>query len=182
MKQHTVIAHRIFRSVEARLGPNFFLRIADELAHFHHERRDGKGYPAGLKAEAIPLAGRIMALVDVYDALVNQRVYKPPLTHDEAVAEIRASRGQHFDPEVVEASSRSRPSSGGSAPGTPMPPLRRPVPRPLRSIVQTVPNADPEPREDRCRPRTGVEHPRSEHAAREARSLRRGGVRLGALE
>jgi len=103
MKKHTVIAHEVFRSAEARLGPNFFLRIADELAHSHHERWDGNGYPVGLKAEAIPLAGRIMALVDVYDALINRRVYKPPMSHEEAVAQIKAGRGQHFDPEVVEA-------------------------------------------------------------------------------
>jgi adenylate cyclase len=103
MKKHTVIGHRIFRAVEARLGPNSFLRIADELAHSHHERWDGKGYPIGLQAGAIPLAGRIMALVDVYDALINRRVYKPSLSHEEAVAEIKAGRGEHFDPEVVDA-------------------------------------------------------------------------------
>ncbi len=100
---HTVIGHQIFRAVEARLGPNSFLRVADELAHSHHERWDGKGYPIGLQAGAIPLAGRIMALVDVYDALINRRVYKPPLSHEEAVAEIKAGRGEHFDPEVVDA-------------------------------------------------------------------------------
>lgn len=103
MKKHTLIAHQIFRAAEARLGPNSFLRIADQLAHSHHERWDGSGYPVGLQAEAIPLAGRIMALVDVYDALINRRAYKPPLSHEEAVAEIKAGRGKHFDPEIVDA-------------------------------------------------------------------------------
>ena len=103
MKKHTVIAHQIFRAAEVRLGTNSFLRIADEFAHTHHERWDGNGYPVGLRAEAIPLAGRIMALVDVYDALISPRVYKPALSHPEAVAVIRGGRGKHFDPEIVDA-------------------------------------------------------------------------------
>jgi adenylate cyclase len=103
MKQHTVIAHRIFREAEDRLGSNSFLRIADQLAHSHHERWDGTGYPAGLRGEAIPLAGRIMAVVDVYDALISRRTYKPPRTHEEAVTTIAAGRGSHFDPDIVDA-------------------------------------------------------------------------------
>ena len=103
MKQHTVIAHRIFREAAARLGSNSFLRIADQVAHSHHERWDGTGYPVGLQGEAIPLAGRIMAVVDVYDALTSHRAYKPPMTHAEAVATIVADRGSHFDPDIVDA-------------------------------------------------------------------------------
>ncbi len=103
MKKHTVIGHQVFRAAEARLGTNSFLRIADELAHSHHERWDGNGYPNGLQAEAIPLAGRIMALADAYDALISRRVYKPALSHEEAVAQIKAGRGSYFDPEVVDA-------------------------------------------------------------------------------
>jgi CHASE2 domain-containing sensor protein len=103
MKQHTVIAHQIFREAEARLGSNSFLRIADQVAHSHHERWDGTGYPVGLRGEAIPLAGRIMAVVDVYDALISRRTYKPPRTHEEAVTTIVAGRGSHFDPDIVDA-------------------------------------------------------------------------------
>lgn len=103
MKQHTVIAHRIFREAEERLGSNSFLRIANEMAHSHHERWDGTGYPAGLRGEAIPLSGRIMAVVDVYDALISRRTYKPPKTHAEAVTTIAAGRGSHFDPDIVDA-------------------------------------------------------------------------------
>jgi adenylate cyclase len=103
MKQHTVIAHRIFHQAAERLGSNSFLRIADQVAHSHHERWDGTGYPAGLQGEAIPLAGRIMAVVDVYDALTSRRAYKPPMTHAEAVATIAAGRGSHFDPDLTDA-------------------------------------------------------------------------------
>ena len=103
MKQHTVIAHQIFRDAAARLGSNSFLRIVDQVASAHHERWDGTGYPEGLQGEAIPLAGRIMAVVDVYDALTNRRAYKPPMPHDEAVATIAAGRGTHFDPDIVDA-------------------------------------------------------------------------------
>ncbi len=103
MKQHTVIAHQIFREAEARLGSNSFLRIADQVAHSHHERWDGTGYPTGLRGEAIPLVGRIMAVVDVYDALISRRAYKPPRTHEEAVTTIVAGRGSHFDPDIVDA-------------------------------------------------------------------------------
>jgi len=102
MKKHTVIGHQVFRAAAARLGTNSFLRIADELAHSHHERWDGNGYPTGLQAEAIPLAGRIMALADVYDALISRRAYKAALSHEEAVAQITADRGTYFDPEVVD--------------------------------------------------------------------------------
>ena len=68
----------------------------------HHERWDGTGYPQRLAGEAIPLAGRLMAIADVYDALVSRRVYKLPIPHQEAVAAILAERGRQFDPVLVD--------------------------------------------------------------------------------
>jgi len=80
-----------------------FLSHARDIAHTHQEKWDGSGYPQGLKGEEIPLSGRIMAVADVYDALICKRVYKPPFTHEKAVAIISEGRGSHFDPDVVDA-------------------------------------------------------------------------------
>src|SRR5262249_45735931 len=80
-----------------------FFEIARKIARSHHENWDGTGYPDGLTGSEIPEAARIVHLADVYDALVNQRVYKPAWTHDEAAAAIVAARGKLFDPQVVMA-------------------------------------------------------------------------------
>ena len=80
-----------------------FLRLAKEIAYSHQEKWDGSGYPEGLKGEAIPLSARLMALADVYDALISRRVYKEGMPHEQALAIISAGRGQHFDPDVVDA-------------------------------------------------------------------------------
>ncbi|MQX37060.1 response regulator [Roseospira navarrensis] len=80
-----------------------FLRYACEIAGGHHEKWDGSGYPAGLEGDAIPLSARLMAVADVYDALISRRVYKPPFTHEDAISQIRGGRGSHFDPDVVDA-------------------------------------------------------------------------------
>lgn len=79
-----------------------YLIHAKRFAASHHERWDGSGYPLGLKGEAIPLEGRIMAIADVYDALVSERPYKKPFTHEEAMEIIRDDAGKHFDPKLVE--------------------------------------------------------------------------------
>ncbi len=84
-------------------SPVAFLRIAQEIARSHHERWDGSGYPDGLVGEDIPISARLMALADVFDALVFRRVYKPALSVETAVAEINAHSGTHFDPDVVAA-------------------------------------------------------------------------------
>jgi putative two-component system response regulator len=80
-----------------------FLYIAMDIAHYHHERWDGSGYPEGLAGEAIPLPARLMALADVFDALISKRAYKPALPLDRATAIIIEGRGAHFDPDVVDA-------------------------------------------------------------------------------
>jgi len=103
MKAHTVYGHDALKITERKLGKSNFLRFAREIAYTHQEKWDGSGYPQGLKGEEIPVSGRLMALADVYDALISKRVYKPPLSHEEAVRTIVDGRGTHFDPDVVDA-------------------------------------------------------------------------------
>ena len=80
-----------------------FLSLAREIAYGHHERWDGKGYPLGVSGEKIPLSARLMALADVYDALITRRVYKPAFPHEKAVEIIAEGRGTHFDPDLVDS-------------------------------------------------------------------------------
>ncbi|MGK4473722.1 HD-GYP domain-containing protein [Aeromonas molluscorum] len=103
MKRHSQIGADALASAEAQLGSNSFLRLAREIALTHHEKWDGSGYPNGLAGEAIPLSGRLMAVADVYDALISKRVYKPAFSHEEAAQIIVKGRGSHFDPCVVDA-------------------------------------------------------------------------------
>ncbi len=102
MQFHTTIGGDCLREIEQRLGSSNFLQMARAIAIAHHERWDGAGYPNGLKGEEIPLAARIVAIVDVYDALASKRVYKPPFPHEECVAIIRSQAGKHFDPDLVD--------------------------------------------------------------------------------
>ncbi len=103
MKRHTQYGHDALYHTEQKLKKSAFLRYAREIAYTHQEKWDGSGYPQGLKGEAIPISGRLMALADVYDALISKRIYKPPFTHEKAVDIIREGRGTHFDPDIVEA-------------------------------------------------------------------------------
>lgn len=103
MKQHTLFGEEVLRRSEQKLGRSTFLHLAREIAGSHQEKWDGSGYPRGLKGDAIPFSGRLMALADVYDALISKRIYKPPLPHEKAVAIIRAGRCTHFDPDVADA-------------------------------------------------------------------------------
>jgi len=103
MKQHTLFGEEALRRTEQKLGQSTFLRFAREIAGSHQEKWDGSGYPRGLKGDEIPFSGRLMALADVYDALISKRIYKPPLPHEKAVAIIRSGRGVHFDPDLVDA-------------------------------------------------------------------------------
>ena len=103
MKTHTTIGHDVIESSIRKLGKNSFLTIAAEMALSHQEKWDGSGFPQGLKGDAIPISGRLMALADVYDALISKRVYKSPSTHAVAVDIIKKGRGTHFDPDMVDA-------------------------------------------------------------------------------
>jgi Response regulator containing a CheY-like receiver domain and an HD-GYP domain len=98
IKKHAEIGAAIIRRIESNTSENAFLKHAEVFAESHHEKWDGTGYPNGIKGEEIPLEGRLMAIVDVYDALTNDRPYKKAYTHEEAVNIIRDGRGSHFDP------------------------------------------------------------------------------------
>jgi len=101
MKMHTTEGEKIIDSIIADSGDGYFLQNAKLFAGSHHERWDGSGYPRGLKGTDIPLQGRIMAIADVYDALVSERSYKKAFTHKEAVEIITENSGTHFDPELI---------------------------------------------------------------------------------
>jgi len=103
MKRHPVLGGDALGEAEGVLGESSFLHLAREIAYSHHEKWDGSGYPKGLKGNDIPLSGRLMALADVYDALVFKRVYKPAFSHDVTRRIIIQDRGKHFDPQVVDA-------------------------------------------------------------------------------
>jgi putative two-component system response regulator len=103
MKGHTLYGEEVIANLEQMAGhPTSFLSCAKEIAGSHHEKYDGSGYPRGITGEDIPLAGRIMAIADVYDALICRRRYKPAFTHEEAVAQIERGKGVQFDPLLVE--------------------------------------------------------------------------------
>jgi putative two-component system response regulator len=107
MKTHTVLGAEALAGAEADVDrPVPFLPIARTIARSHHERWDGSGYPDGLVGDEIPVPARLMALADVFDALISKRVYKEASGLDEAAEEIRASAGRHFDPDVVAAFER----------------------------------------------------------------------------
>jgi len=103
MKKHTNYGHDALRITEQKLGQDSFLRYAREIAYTHQEKWDGSGYPTGLKGDEIPISGRLMALADVYDALISKRVYKPPFPHEKAVEIIVEGKEKHFDPDIVDA-------------------------------------------------------------------------------
>lgn len=103
MKKHTTIGVEAL-SHDLKIGDvPAFIKTAIEVAGTHHERFDGSGYPAGLKGIGIPLPGRLMAIVDVYDAITSKRVYKPAFTHEYALELIKSESGKQFDPEIVNA-------------------------------------------------------------------------------
>ena len=101
MKSHAREGERIIDEIIAQTGEGEFLRNARLFAGCHHERWDGKGYPHGLKGTEIPLQGRIMAIVDVYDALVSERPYKKAFSDEGAVQIIMENAGSHYDPEIA---------------------------------------------------------------------------------
>jgi response regulator RpfG family c-di-GMP phosphodiesterase len=107
MKTHAeegaLIIRSVKKTVESQALKENYLGEAENMAHYHHEKWNGEGYPCGLKGEEIPLSARIMAVADVFDALVSKRVYKPGMPFEKAMGIIKESSGEHFDPKVVEA-------------------------------------------------------------------------------
>ena len=104
VKQHTTKGGDAIRSVESRLGESSdFLRFAREIAYSHQEHWDGSGYPEGLAGDEIPISARLMAVADVYDALISRRCYKAPFSHETAVTMMEQGRGTHFDPDVLDS-------------------------------------------------------------------------------
>lgn len=101
MKEHTTAGGRIVGEVLKGIEEKGYIDIASQVAAFHHEKWDGSGYPHGLQGEMIPLGARIMAVADVFDALVSKRCYKEPMTISEAFDVIRESAGSHFDPTLA---------------------------------------------------------------------------------
>lgn len=104
MQSHTVRGYRALLQAERTCGPaDAWLEMAKDLALSHHEHWNGEGYPQQLCGEAIPLCARILAVADVYDAMVSHKVYKAGISHAQAVEQIAAQRGAQFDPAVVDA-------------------------------------------------------------------------------
>jgi len=104
MKTHTTLGRDAIIQAEKALGVQVeFLSCAKEIAYSHQEKWDGSGYPEGLSGDAIPLSARLMAVADVYDALISKRVYKDAMSHEQAVEIIREGAGNHFDPDIVAA-------------------------------------------------------------------------------
>lgn len=102
MKKHAEMGGTVIRQILSGITDEEYLTFASDIATYHHERWDGSGYPYGLKGEDIPLSARIMAIADVYDALVSERCYKKPMSIDEAFELIKNEGGTHFDPLLVE--------------------------------------------------------------------------------
>lgn len=102
MKHHTALGRNAMEVARQATNNNFFFEVAKEIAYAHHEKWDGSGYPEGLSGEQIPLSARLVALADVYDALISKRVYKDPINHNAATKIIIKGFGSHFDPSLVD--------------------------------------------------------------------------------
>jgi response regulator RpfG family c-di-GMP phosphodiesterase len=98
IRRHALIGYEILKN-----SPSHYLQLGATIARYHHEKYDGSGYPEGLKGEEIPLAARIVAVVDVFDALTTMRPYKQAWPLDEALDYLRANAGSHFDPRCIDA-------------------------------------------------------------------------------
>jgi putative two-component system response regulator len=136
MRRHTALGAKAIQSIMDRGNDAGFLKMAHQIALSHHERYDGSGYPQGLAGEAIPLAARIAALADVYDALTSRRPYKSAFSADKAVRIIHSVSGSQFDPAVVAAFIQIEPkfaavavelSDAHGASASTTPPVRKPV-------------------------------------------------------
>ena len=104
MKRHTIYGRDAIVAAEKNITTaDHFLVVAKEISYSHQEKWDGSGYPEGLKGEEIPISARLMAVADVYDALISRRCYKPPFSQEKTVAIILDGKGSHFDPDMVDA-------------------------------------------------------------------------------
>ncbi len=110
MKNHAPYGGDIVKDVLGKNADDELLMITQDIARYHHEKWDGSGYPLGLKGEEIPLSARIMAVADVFDALVSKRVYKDAMSVDKAMEILKKDSGSHFDPEIVDVFIKIRPS------------------------------------------------------------------------
>lgn len=109
MKKHSAEGAKIVEQILKGVEEESFVRIAVNIAHYHHEKWDGNGYPTGISGENIPIEARIMALADVFDALVSKRCYKEAYSYDKAFDIIESSLGSHFDPELGRVFMTCRP-------------------------------------------------------------------------
>ena len=118
MKKHAAVGGEVIREVLEGVTNEDYLSFASDIATYHHERWDGKGYPKGLSGEQIPLAARIMAIADVFDALISERCYKKPFTYDESFKIIEEGAGTQFDPALVGVFLRHRAEFCGQKKGS----------------------------------------------------------------
>ena len=103
MKTHAVLGYSAINQAEQKAGrAHDFLEVAKEIALYHHEKWDGSGYPKGISGEKIPVCARLMAIADVYDALISKRVYKQAMSHEQAVEIIKEGKGKQFDPLLID--------------------------------------------------------------------------------
>jgi putative two-component system response regulator len=109
MKTHTTLGAEMLAG-----NPFALLEMAEQIALTHHEKWDGSGYPAGLGGDEMPVAGRIVAVADVFDALTHVRPYKAAWTAAAAIAEMRSQKGRHFDPEILDAFLSVKAEEGAS--------------------------------------------------------------------
>ncbi|MDD6082034.1 MAG: HD domain-containing protein, partial [Oscillospiraceae bacterium] len=109
MKVHSEIGAEIVRKVLTDVEEKEFVEVASNVAHYHHEKVNGKGYPDGLTGDQIPVEARIMALADVFDALVSKRCYKEAFSFDKAFEIIKNDSGSHFDKKLTEVFLQCRP-------------------------------------------------------------------------
>ena len=109
MKKHSEKGAEIVANILNGVEDESLIKIATNIAHYHHEKWNGEGYPCRLAGEEIPFEARIMALADVFDALVSKRCYKEKMDYDQAFAIIEESLGSHFDPEIGRVFLNCRP-------------------------------------------------------------------------
>jgi putative two-component system response regulator len=105
MRRHPAHGRDVIANAERDVGvhDDQILTMAKAIVYSHHEKWDGTGYPEGLRGSDIPIPGRVIAVVDVYDAILTRRLYRASMAHDEAVAFIVKGKGTHFDPDVIDA-------------------------------------------------------------------------------